>query len=972
MASLLDFLEPDEPSLALTLGHCKCLLSKLNSPFAVLSLNIGSLRSNFNNLVSLLHVLNFPFSLIFISETRMTDNEHLAYPLRGYRSISVPRNQNGGGNILFYLEDLACNFLPSISGVHSSFESLFISLTLHNEQFIFGNIYRPPGKSLSEFNIDFPRIVLNKLPNKNVYISGDFNVNLLDQCNNNNLNFCMNLSEKNLSPRITNPTRVCTTAVSSTASLIDHVWDSLPFQSKSGVIAFPVSDHFPVLSVLNVTKPNHKCKMTVRRVNASRKKAYIERFDHFIDEFFRSGSFSDPEFPLECLMSHLTENIDTSFPKRNLSIKRLSMNSPWITTELLQLIHKKHVLFRKYRENVIPFQKFRQYRNMLNKTLKLAHKLYLRNKFNNLSKDQKSTWRLINKCLDNTKSGTTYPTEILHENATVYNDKCIANLFANFEKNLVPSLLSTAPPAVTHYDMPFYQKSAFLDPITTSEILAIISQLKKDSIHTADFPVEFIQLIAPQIALFLTRAFNRCLDCGVFPTCLKSAILTPRHKKGPKKLVENYRLISNLNIFSKIYEKLIYSRLIKFFTERNLLSESQFGFLQNKGIEKAALSLLYDIYHAKMDNLSSLAVFIDYSKAFNTIDHEILVNKLFRYGIRGLALDLLKSFLAPRTYRVRIRTSLSDPFTVDSVGTPQGSSLSPLLFIIYINDLVAHINKCRILLYADDIVIYNSNADSNLLRSEVQTELDLIDSYSTANKLFINSNKTECMFFKNNHNLPDVSLTIRNGNLKFVPQFTYLGLTLDINLSFKAHVLNVTKKLNSVNRILYSLNGRLPFYILRKIFFSIGYPHIHMHIIAWGGANLSTLWVPSKNCTEQNKSNIKYNSPFSLIHTDEAYKELNVLPIPKLFKFRLAIFLFSSVYGNNYILQDFTSVYYFEHTYNTRKISLFRMPRCLSKYQAFFLYQSFKLWPAIPDDIKRLNLFSFKREFRTFLMEHDI
>ena len=194
--SLLDFLEPDEPSTTLPPNQCKHLVSKLNSPFTILSLNIRSLRKNFNNLLALIYTLDSPFTLIFISETCLTESEHLAFPIPGYDCISEPRNQKGGGNMLYFQNHLTCNKLTSLSAVFNSFESLFVSISINNIDYIFGNVYRPPNKSITEFNIEFPQRILRKLPNKNVMISGDFNINLLDDCNNPNVSFALNFSEK--------------------------------------------------------------------------------------------------------------------------------------------------------------------------------------------------------------------------------------------------------------------------------------------------------------------------------------------------------------------------------------------------------------------------------------------------------------------------------------------------------------------------------------------------------------------------------------------------------------------------------------------------------------------------------------------------------------------------------------------------------------------------------------------------------
>ena len=773
--------------------------------------------------------------------------------------------------------------------------------------------------------------------------------------------------KKNLVPKVTEPTRICSTSVSHTSTIIDHVWDSFNSPTKSIVISYPVSDHFAILSLVSI--PNNNRKTVLKRtINVNRKRDYIARFDAFLDNFFRNGSFADPEFAISTLLTHLSENINSSFPVRSRTVKAISIRSPWITRQLIPLIHKKHLIFRKCKLKQLPFSKFRAYRNLLTKTLNLAKKIYFHKLFLEAKGDQKSTWNLINKCLKK-KDKFDAPPEIRLGHEIHTNDDEIANLFMHkfFPENSTPPNNSNASTTDRSFDPPLNSRSAFFTPITTSEIISVISSLNKDSIHTAEYPVELIQLIAPKIALFLTRAFNSCLNLGIFPECLKSSIIKPRFKKGSKFSLDNYRPISNINVFSKIFEKLIYSRLISFIESQQLLSETQFGFLRNKGIEKAALTFLYDVYSAKNHSLSTAAVYIDYSRAFDTIDHNILLYKLHCLGIRGHLLNLFESFLSSRRYRVRIRSSLSDP-VISTVGTPQGSSLSPLLFIIDINDVVSHMGKCKVLLYADDIVLYHSKSDSALLQSEIQADINKIYSFSTANKLLANTLKTKFMLFKASSNSPDIKLNLNNEDIECVKEFKYLGLTIDNQLSFKTHILNITKKLNSVNGAIYSLSFKVPSYILRKIFYSIGHPHLNLHIIAWGGASLSSLY-PLNIALNKIVRNIKSNSVHYNLNTNDSYNALNILQVSKLYKLRLSEFIYCSLHNNRYITQDFLVEHGWQHEYNTRRVSPFILPRSRTVgAQTFFVFKAFKLWPSIPQNVKDSpSSRSFKINMKSYL-----
>ena len=576
---------------------------------------------------------------------------------------------------------------------------------------------------------------------------------------------------------------------------------------------------------------------------------------------------------------------------------------------------------------------------------------------------------MINQCLGNNKSEQ-YPIDFRHNSSEISNDDEISNIFLKHffpqdENNVGINTRSSC----TH-NLPILERSAYIQPFTTAEIIIAISELKKNSFHTSDIPVELVQLVAPQVALYLSRVFNTCLSLGVFPQCLKTATIIPRFKKGHKFLINNYRPISNLNTFSKIFEKLIFKRLIDYCENKNILTPLQFGYLKGKGIEKAALTFLHDVYQAKLEGMNSAAVFIDFSKAFDTIDHDILIQRLHCYGVRGHFLDLIHSYLSNRLYRVRFRSAFSDP-SFCNVGTPQGSSLSALLFIIYINDVVSYVNNSKILLYADDIVLYHSNSNVDALNTEIQADIDSISSYSTENKLNINIAKTKVLSFKLKSESDDPELKLYNQTIDKVNDFKYLGLVIDNKLSFKQHITDVTKKMNSINRTLFCLSHKLPYYMLIKLFYSIGFPHMNLHIIAWGGAQPTAL-QPLKIAANKIIRNIRRVSPFFDVNTENAYNCLNILSIPKLYELRLSEFMYSSIQGKPLIPHNFLSKYKFEHSYSTRRPSNFRLPLCRTRNEGnSFIFRGIKQWETLPKELKELpNIYTFHREAKKHLLKN--
>ena len=449
---------------------------------------------------------------------------------------------------------------------------------------------------------------------------------------------------------------------------------------------------------------------------------------------------------------------------------------------------------------------------------------------------------------------------------------------------------------------------------------------------------------------------------------MKIAKVIPLFKKGDNLDVSNYRPISLLSSLSKILEKLIFQRTVKFLTENNVFTNSQFGFRQKHNTIHALLNFVDKVAHS-IDNHSHLiGIFLDFSKAFDTINHDILIHKLYNYGIRGQALEWFRNYLQNRKQYVHLNGSNSSLKNINC-GVPQGSILGPLLFIVYINDFCNSSDILSFILFADDSNVFFSHKNPHTLVRTINLELKKVTQWIRANKLSLNLQKTKYMIFSNTLETLPESIILDETPLEKVSSIKFLGITVDNKLSWKIHIGNIIKTISRNTGIINRLKSFLPPSSLLTLYSSLILPYFNYGILTWGNTHQTLL---DKLLVQQKRALRVICNTSSRTHTDPLFSKLKILKINDLYKFQLGQFMYN--FTNNSLPQVFDSMFLRNqsvHNYPTRQSDEFHLPLLRTLLaQNTFIFTGPRFWNSLENEIKNApSLYTYKNKLKHFLLK---
>ena len=462
--------------------------------------------------------------------------------------------------------------------------------------------------------------------------------------------------------------------------------------------------------------------------------------------------------------------------------------------------------------------------------MRAAERTYYQNELLACKGNMRKSWKIIKDIINkNSKKSQKLP-KITINGQLCENPQNIAEAFNKYFAN-IGSTLDRKIPHSNEYPLKFIKSNhtinLFLEPTTTSEIDKIIDKLKNCAVGWDQLPAFIFKENKDPLSGILNHIMNLSLEQGTFPNELKKANIIPIFKAGETDIIGNYRPVSLLTTVSKVFERAMYNRLISFITQQKILYSLQFGFREGHGTHMAILKFLDNIIDSLDRGDYAATIFLDFSKAFDTVNHHILLQKLSHYGIRGTANKWFESYLSNRSQFCTFGGKQSDEAII-SCGVPQGSILGPLLFLIYINDLGTIFQNLSTVLFADDSNLIASGNSIETLERKINQDIPLLTKWLQTNRLSLNIKKTHVMVFgrKSKNQTNDLSVTIEGTKLEIVKHTKFLGVILDNEINWKQHILHISQKLSKSLGILKRARQFLNTSTLLQLYYSFLYPYL--------------------------------------------------------------------------------------------------------------------------------------------------
>lgn len=926
----------------------------------ILNINIQGLLNKKYDLELALETNKLRPAIITLCEHWLKESNHyIAETICNYRLVSINfrnKKQRGGTCILIRkdIKATACSDLAEFYE-ESIFECVGVKLekdknTDIDNCFVIA-VYRTPSSNFTKFVnklISFLSFLERKARKSSIFICGDFNIDQLKDNNETNT-FNSVLRSFNYKVTILCPTRITKRSQTN----IDNIITNLENKAiRTNVIELGLSDHTAQLLYIRGKYLNTKKKFISSRLLSSENR--IRNFSELLgkEEWTSIIDSQESDKAYNMFLYKFQNLFLQCFPCKTFSLGNLRAKNQWMTQGLRISTKNKKYLYKTSKLTSDPkfHNYFKNYKIILKKVIKAAKKYFISSKLKKSNNIAKTTWQLVKKEVGFTAKSHNF-SEILDDKGVIVKE--VLNIANTFNDHFITNSLSSSQNiSLTEavYNLKHLSANNLnfnLFSVTQTDIHNVIKELdNKHSSGWDEIPTSLIKAISNYIVHPLTHIVNTVLKTGVFPNKLKFCNIFPIFKKGDSKILDSYRPVALLPSFSKIVEKVIFKQLIKYLEEHNILNEKQFGFRQGRSTQMAVFELVNELLGALDGSQTVYGVFCDLSKAFDSVNHKLLLAKLEYYGINGTPLKLFETYLYKRFQRVKINgadgmTRFSEWKEVQC-GVPQGSILGPILFLLYINDMPFNINTPLYLFADDTTALIKGSAKENIVL-KVNSTLTQISDWLNNNGLRLNCSKTKILNFSTNKNkairkefiMPNKDICLDSDNVNF------LGFTIQNNLKWQEQINSIQRKLSkslyAIRMVAKIADINTSFQVYHGYFLSI----VRYSIMLWGGSSyINKIFRLQKQAIR---------AIFHLKQRESCkpfFKSNNLLTIPALYIFEIFKFLkkYPKYFENSKII----------HGHQTRNESLLRYPKHkLSLVEKGPYYMAIKLFNNIPGTLKK-------------------
>lgn len=948
--------------------------------FSIMHQNIRSLRENFNSLKIFLESVNHLPDVICLTEIWITESELSCFQINGYNQFaSCNEISRAGGTAVFVSQQFHVES-TAVEMISADIIKIIIDLDINISLSLF-SIYRLHSNTVPVFLGELTQL-LSHCKDKNLILIGDINLCILE--NNQNVHeYQLLMNSNGFEQLIDIPTRG--------RRCLDHIYlrarDGIRSVNAS-VISSGRSDHDIIFCNFElVSKGNLQCNNDVQ---------VVSKIDYFLlngflgqtdwSRVFQQTNVSDAYDNFLYILNNVISQ--SSYFKRKLS--GIKLLKPWITVELCQRQKYRNKLYKKMKKapnNLRLARHFYCFSNRLKQDMKAQKENYYLQLFTKDRKNVRKQWLTIDEILG-IRSKNKHLDQIyayLEPQVLVKDAKSIAKEFNTFFISVISKIQSDINLNVQFDSDEFKQffpttgisESFYFVPTDANEISNTIKCLSSNKSPGIDGISAFtLKAISDHISPVLTYIFNFSFEQGEFPQSLKTAVVVPLFKKGDTTNLNNYRPISLLSCFSKILEKIVKKRILNFLNKHTVFSLNQFGFIEGKSTEDALLKFFTDIFYGLNSSSAVAGIFVDITKAFDSVDHNIMLKKLEDVGIRGLSLQWFKSYLFDRMQCVRVNGQLSSCVTV-KCGVPQGSVLGPIMFLLYINDLCSGRFFGNLTCFADDTALSYSTENINDLNFFMQRDLNFLNLWFSKNKMAL-STKTKLIRFRlRNRNEPKSSIYFKCDtclpkalneicvncvNIEQVPSIKYLGLIVDENCTWKYHISSVRIHLYRVLRKMYYLKYVCPLSVLKSVYFALVNSKLQYGLVLWGGTYFSSIQpiVLAQKKVIRQICNVHRHE-----HTFLLFQRLNILPLRHFFIYRVMRIFF--IRGGQIVSNSIV------HSARLRSRNMVVLPQ--AHFEAFkrsFAYLSLSIYNKLPLNItSSVSINIFLRELKKWLFSVD-